>query len=54
MEDKPFDTLSFNHSRLDDIANLNTVDIQRYEIFTKNRNREGVVLHFTVETIFRL
>ena len=41
MEDKPFDILSINESRLDDTVNLNTVDIQGYEIFTKSRNREG-------------
>ena len=41
MEDKPFDILSINESRLDDTVNLNTVNIQGYEIFTKNRNCEG-------------
>ena len=48
MEDKPFDVLSINESRLDDTVNLNTVNIQGYEIFTKNRNREGggVALYF--------
>ena len=40
MEDKPFDILSINESRLDDTVNLNTVDIQGYKIFTKSRNRE--------------
>ena len=28
MEDKPFDILSINESRLDDSVNLNTVNIQ--------------------------
>ena len=32
MEDKPFDILSINESHLDDTVNLNTVDIQGYEI----------------------
>ena len=41
MEDKPFDILSINESRLDDTVKLNTVDIQGYEIFTKSHNREG-------------
>ena len=41
MEDKPFDILSINQSCLDDTVNLNTVNIQSYEIFTKSRNREG-------------
>ena len=58
MEDKPFDILSINESRLDDTVILNTVDIQGYEIFTKSRNREGggVALCFTslFETILRL
>ena len=55
MKDKPFDILSTNESRLDDTVNLNTVDIQGYEIFTKSRNREGGdVALYTVETILRL
>ena len=41
MEDKPFDIVSINESRWDDTVNLNTVNIQGYEIFTKSRNREG-------------
>ena len=41
MEDKPFDILSNNESRLDVTVNLNTVDIQGYEIFTKSHNRQG-------------
>ena len=41
IEDKPFDLLGINESRLDDTVNLNIVEIQGYEIFTMSRNREG-------------
>ena len=54
MEDKPFDVLSINESRLDDTVNLNTVNIQGYEILLRIVIARGVVLHFTVETILRL
>ena len=42
MEDKPFEILSINESRLGDTVNLNTVhvDVQVYEKFSENRNRE--------------